>query len=96
MIDPSLVRHVAGLSRIELTEQEVARACAELGKILAYVEQLDRMDLAGVEPLAHAGDFDTPLREDRAAAPLPRAEALRNAPAAGETGFIVPRVIEGP
>lgn len=96
MIDASRVRAIAALARIELTEEEVARAGEELGKILAYVEQLDRMDLAGVDPLTHAGDFDTPLREDRMAPPLPRAEAVRNAPAASEAGFIVPRVIEGP
>jgi aspartyl-tRNA(Asn)/glutamyl-tRNA(Gln) amidotransferase subunit C len=96
MIDAERVRHVARLARLELTEEEVRRAGEELGKILAYVEQIGRMDLAGVEPLAHAGDFDTPLRPDAPAAPLSPEAARANAPAADEAGFIVPPVLEGP
>ena len=95
-IDEKTVRKVARLARIELTDEEIKTYGAQLASILGYVEQLNRLDLDGVEPLAHAGDFDTPLRDDAPAPSLPREAALQNAPSSDPASFIVPRVIEEP
>jgi aspartyl-tRNA(Asn)/glutamyl-tRNA(Gln) amidotransferase subunit C len=89
------VEHVAALAHLELTEQERDLFARQLGDILAYADQVQSVDTAGVPPTAsviarHAAD-----REDAVAASLDRSEALANAPdgqpAAGL--FRVPRVI---
>ena len=93
-IDEAMVRHVARLARLDLTDEQIRAYGAQLSSILDYMKQLDAMDLSKVEPLAHTGDLDTPLREDQPLAGLPRSEALRNAPLQDGATFLVPRVIE--
>ena len=95
-IDEETVRRVARLARIDLSDEEIRTYGAQLGSILDFMEQLNALDLEGVEPLAHAGDFDTPLRDDTPVPSLPRRAALDNAPAKDEGSFLVPRVIEEP
>ena len=89
------VERVAALARLALSEMEAQRLAAELDRILVYVEQLDRVDTTGVEPTAHVMDLATPLREDRAQAPLDPAQVVANAPESEGSAFVVPRVIEG-
>jgi len=90
------VRYVADLARIELTDAEAARFQAELDAILAYVDQLRELDVAGLEPTAHAMPRTNVLREDAPApAALPREQVLGNAPAVvGGDSIRVPVVIE--
>lgn len=71
---------VAHLARLELTEAELAAMTPQLGAILDYVNQLQEIDTAGVEPLAHALDVANVFREDKPAPSLPVDEALANAP----------------
>ncbi|RMG32702.1 MAG: Asp-tRNA(Asn)/Glu-tRNA(Gln) amidotransferase subunit GatC, partial [Planctomycetota bacterium] len=56
-VSAELVRKVARLARIRLTEDEVATFARQLGQILHYVEILDGVDTEGVEPMAHAADI---------------------------------------
>jgi aspartyl-tRNA(Asn)/glutamyl-tRNA(Gln) amidotransferase subunit C len=93
-IDEATVRHVARLARLDLTDEQIRAYGAQLSSILDYMKQLDAMDLSNVEPLAHTGDLDTPLREDQPVPGLARSEALRNAPAQDGSAFLVPRVID--
>jgi aspartyl-tRNA(Asn)/glutamyl-tRNA(Gln) amidotransferase subunit C len=90
------VRHIADLARLELTDAEVARFQSELDDILGYVDQLREVDVAGVEPTAHAMPRRNVMRED--AAPgrsLERERVLANAPAVvGGACVRVPVVIE--
>jgi aspartyl-tRNA(Asn)/glutamyl-tRNA(Gln) amidotransferase subunit C len=64
-----------------------------LNAILAYVEQLNKLDTTAVEPLSHVIDFDNVFREDMAKPGLTPPDALRNAPAKTEKFFKVPKVI---
>ncbi|MGE0462897.1 MAG: Asp-tRNA(Asn)/Glu-tRNA(Gln) amidotransferase subunit GatC [Vicinamibacterales bacterium] len=85
---------IAELARLALTDNELDLFTRQLGDILGYVEQIRALDTSGVEPTAHV--LHQPVeRPDIVVEPLPRAEALANAPdAAPEAGlFKVPRVI---
>lgn len=88
------VARIAELARLELTEDELDLFTRQLGDILGYVEQIRGLDTTGVTPTAHM--LNRPVeRPDTVVAPMPRPEALANAPdAAPEAGlFKVPRVL---
>jgi aspartyl-tRNA(Asn)/glutamyl-tRNA(Gln) amidotransferase subunit C len=91
------VRYVAALANLNLTDQEVAQMCEDLGEVLTHVEKLNELDTAGVEPMAQvlydAGETAT-LGEDAERPGLGPETALANAPLAGGGFFKVPRVIE--
>lgn len=86
------VRKVARLARLELSEPDLARMRQQLSAILDYVEQLNQLDTAAVEPLAHPLPVRNVFRPDEPAPSLPVDEALRNAPARKGDYFAVPAV----
>jgi aspartyl-tRNA(Asn)/glutamyl-tRNA(Gln) amidotransferase subunit C len=86
------VRHIARLANLEFGEEEQERFTRQLGAILDYVAQLDRLDTRDVEPTSHAGG-SSEMRDDALAPPLDRDAALANAPESGRGLFKVPRVI---
>ena len=88
------IRNVAHLPRRELSPEEAERFGRQLDDILAYFEQLQRVDVSGVEPMAHAMPLVNVTRPDVPAPSLPTAEALRNAPAAANGLFVVPKIVE--
>jgi aspartyl-tRNA(Asn)/glutamyl-tRNA(Gln) amidotransferase subunit C len=93
-IRPEEVRHVAELARLELRDDEVERAAAELTAVLEYAAALRRLDLGacGVSEPTPAG---TPLREDEPAPPaLGPGQALAMAPESEGGFFIVPAFVE--
>jgi len=92
-IDEKVVRHVAKLSRIALTDEQVATFAAQLGEILRYVDKLNELDTDAVEPMAHAMDFHNVLGADALGEGLTPAEALANAPRRDGDLFRVPKVI---
>jgi len=92
MIAEDDVRHVAKLARLRLDDDEIPRVTGELAKILAHIDKMSELDTAGVPPTAHVLDVVNVTRADRETAGLPRAEALRNAPAVSDGCFRVPRM----
>ena len=91
-ISEEQVRHVARLSRLALTDEEVERFRAQLSDILEAVGKVGELDLEGVEPTSHPLDIVNVLAEDLTAPSLPREEALRNAPDPEDGFFGVPAV----
>lgn len=89
------VLKVARLSRLKVTPEEVSRFADQLGKILDYVHQLDEIETAGIEPMAHAGELLNVFRDDIPVASLPRQESLANAPKSDGRYFLVPQILEG-
>ena len=87
------VRRIAALANLEFTDEEEERLTRQLGAILDYVAQLDRLDTRDVAPMSHAGSEEPSLREDALRDPLDRDAALANAPEADHGLFKVPRVI---
>jgi aspartyl-tRNA(Asn)/glutamyl-tRNA(Gln) amidotransferase subunit C len=89
------VRRIARLARLRLTADEEERLRGELSAILGYVEQLQALDLEGVEAMTHATAGDAgALRPDELRPCLDPEVALANAPAREGTWFKVPRIIE--
>jgi aspartyl-tRNA(Asn)/glutamyl-tRNA(Gln) amidotransferase subunit C len=95
-IRPEEVREIAMLSRLRLTDDEVASLTADLDSILGHVTELGALDTTSVEPMTHAVPFDCPLRPDEVAPSLPVEEALANAPRREGNFFQVPRIVPGP
>jgi aspartyl-tRNA(Asn)/glutamyl-tRNA(Gln) amidotransferase subunit C len=87
------VLHVANLARLSLMPEEIELFTRQLNDILAYVEKLQELDTAGVEPLAHVIPLFNVFREDAVREGLERDTALGNAPAREDGAFVVPRVI---
>ena len=96
MMNPRDVEHIALLARIALTEAERDRMGRELSAILEYVKTLDALGLENEVPLSHVHEDFAPPRPDapQAAACLPRAEVLAQAPDADGTSFLVPPVVD--
>ena len=88
------VLQVARLARLELTDDELTRMADQLNRILGYVEQIQRLNTYGVEPLAHPLPVQNVFREDEPAPSLPIDEALSNAPTRVGDYFAVPAVFE--
>ena len=88
------VKYVAHLARIALTPDEEQKLGAQLGHILAYIEKLNELDVANVEPTAHAIPLANVTRPDELRPSLPHDEAMRNAPAQANGLFVVPKIVE--
>ncbi len=86
-ITPETVRHVAKLARIAVTEDEVAAYSKDLTSILEYIDQLNAVDVAGVEPLAQVNGLTNIFREDVVTNKPMREELLKNTPKQKD-GFI--------
>jgi aspartyl-tRNA(Asn)/glutamyl-tRNA(Gln) amidotransferase subunit C len=86
------VAYVAALARLSLSEKEKEMYTHQLNGILAYMEQLNRLDTSKVEPLAHVTGALNVMRDDAVTPSLPREEALKNAPERTEKFFKVPSV----
>jgi aspartyl-tRNA(Asn)/glutamyl-tRNA(Gln) amidotransferase subunit C len=95
-IRPEEVREIATLSRLRLTDEEVASLTQDLDSILGYVAELSTLDTTSVEPMTHAVPFDCPLRVDEVRPSLTLEEALSNAPRREASFFQVPRIVPGP
>ncbi len=96
MIDENQVRHVAKLSRLKLSSEELALFSGQLNSILDYINQLNEVDTESVRPMSHPLDLHNIFREDAVAESLPRGEALANAPKKRDGFFVVPPVLDGP
>jgi len=86
--------HVADLARIDLTPEEKARFATQLGDVLAYVAQLNEVDVSGIEPTAHAFPVVNVWAADVPEPGLSAEDALRNAPEQRDNMFVVPKVVE--
>ncbi len=93
-IDRTTVEKVAKLARLQLSGEELDRYGQQLGAILDYIAKLEKLDVAGLEPLAHAVDSDSVFREDVPKPRLARDAALQKAPEKTGDFFIVPKIIE--
>ncbi len=101
------VLYVADLANLELTAEERARMVKDLNSILDYVDRLNELDTATVEPMAQTSDrygidesktgtarFAYAMREDKTGPSLPREVVMEHAPESDGIFFKVPKVIE--
>lgn len=92
-ITPKDVEHVALLSRLELSEPDKANYTETLNAILDYMEVLNRVDTANVQPTAHVLPLKNVFREDKLHPTLEKELVLANAPEEEDGCFKVPRII---
>ena len=93
-VDAKTVRRVARLARIAVTDAEVPHLQGELNSILAFVEQLDEVDVSGVEPMTSVIPMTLPMRQDGVVDGGIQAAITANAPAKDDGYFLVPKVVE--
>ena len=93
-VDAATVRHIAKLARIAVSDEEVAALAPELSNILGWIEQLQEVDVDGVEPMTAVIPNTLRLRDDEVSEGAVRDSVLKNAPAAEQGFFAVPKVIE--
>jgi len=89
------VRHVARLARLALPEDRLEKLSSQLESILGYVAQIDEVEMAGVEAMAHALPVHNVFREDVVEPSLPLEKVLQNAPETEGPFFKVPKVLGG-
>ncbi len=88
------VEHIAGLARLELTEEEKERYREQLSAILDYAARLQSLDTSHIPPTSTVLAQRSPLRPDVAEQGFNGDEALKNAPRAEQNQFRVPPVME--
>jgi aspartyl-tRNA(Asn)/glutamyl-tRNA(Gln) amidotransferase subunit C len=88
------IKYVAHLARLSLTPEEEEKLGAQLGAILGYIGKLKEVDVAGIEPTAHAFPLVNVTRTDEVQPSLAHEAALQNAPAQANGLFIVPKIVE--
>jgi aspartyl-tRNA(Asn)/glutamyl-tRNA(Gln) amidotransferase subunit C len=93
-VDTATVRHIAKLARIAVSDEEVAALEPELNNILGWIEQLQEVDVTGVEPMTAVIPNKQRLRADEVTDGGYRDAVLLNAPNAEHGFFAVPKVIE--
>ena len=93
-LDRKTVAHIARLARIKVRDDELDALAGELSGILTWVEQLQKVDVAGVEPMTGAVAMALKQRADEVTDGGVRDKVLANAPASQNGFFAVPKVIE--
>jgi len=93
-ITEKIVARVGALAKLALTEQEIPPLVNELNGILGWIDQLQAVDTAAVEPMDAVIPMTRAWREDVVTDGDRQADILANAPAAAHGFFAVPKVIE--
>jgi aspartyl-tRNA(Asn)/glutamyl-tRNA(Gln) amidotransferase subunit C len=98
-LDLERIRHVATLAELSLTEEEERRLAGEIGRIVAYVAELEAIDTTDVPPTAHVAGIEPTRsevgwREDAIVPGLSHDDALAAAPQVEHGGFAVPGFVE--
>jgi aspartyl-tRNA(Asn)/glutamyl-tRNA(Gln) amidotransferase subunit C len=88
------VRHLAKLANLAFTDADTKRMAIELEAIVGYVQQLQALDAAGVEPIANGAGLANVTRPDQPGLMLSQRDALANAPQKDDVAFLVPKVVE--
>jgi aspartyl-tRNA(Asn)/glutamyl-tRNA(Gln) amidotransferase subunit C len=93
-VDLQTVKRVAHLARIAVSEEDAERMTGELNAILGFVEQLNEVDVSGVEPMTSVTPMEMKKRQDVVTDGGKAADIVANAPATEENFFLVPKVVE--
>jgi len=88
------VKKIARLSRLHVEADRLQPLADDLNGILGWIEQLNEVDVEGVEPMTSAVDMAAPLRKDEITDGGKRDDVLKNAPKKDDGFFVVPRSVE--
>ncbi|MEE9314085.1 MAG: Asp-tRNA(Asn)/Glu-tRNA(Gln) amidotransferase subunit GatC [Rhizobiaceae bacterium] len=93
-VDTATVKRVAKLSRIAITDERAESMQGELNTILGFIEQLNEVDVEGVEPMTSVVDMDMRKRADGVTDGNKADDITANAPVTEDNFFMVPKVVE--
>ncbi|EFG36263.1 glutamyl-tRNA(Gln) amidotransferase subunit C [Brucella sp. NVSL 07-0026] len=93
-VDISTVKRVAHLARIAVSEDDAERMTGELNAILGFVEQLNEVDVEGIEPMTSVTPMKMRMREDKVTDGGIAAAVVANAPVTEDNFFVVPKIVE--
>jgi aspartyl-tRNA(Asn)/glutamyl-tRNA(Gln) amidotransferase subunit C len=93
-VDTMTVRRIAHLARIAVKDDEVEHLRVEINDVLAFVEQLSEVDVSGVEPMTSVTPMAMKKRADVVTDGGIADDIVKNAPAAEDHFFLVPKVVE--
>ena len=93
-VDKDTVKRVAHLARIKVTDAEAESLQDELNAILGFVEQLNEVDVEGVEPMTSVTPMAMKKRADEITDGGKPADIVANAPLTEDHYFLVPKVVE--
>ena len=93
-VDKATVRRIAKLARIALPEERVEPMMAELNGILGWIEQLQEVNVEGIEPMTSVVTHKLKMRDDVVTAGGDAAAIVANAPQSEDNFFVVPKVVE--
>jgi aspartyl-tRNA(Asn)/glutamyl-tRNA(Gln) amidotransferase subunit C len=93
-VDEATVKRIARLARIKITDEEAKSLQSELSGILDWVEQLDEVDVAGVEPMTRVVPIKLRMRDDVVTDGGIADQVTANAPVTTDHFFVVPKVVE--
>ncbi len=88
------LKHIARLSRLHLTEEELKFFETQVSQILSFVDKLKEVNVDGVEPTSHPLSLSNVFRADEIKPSMPIDEFLRHSPKAKGRFFEVPKIIE--
>ena len=88
------VRKVARLTRIAVPEERIEPLATELSAILGWIEQLNEVDVDGIEPMTSVVDATLPMRDDVVTDGNIQDQVLANAPKSEDGFFVVPKSVE--
>ncbi|MCC8046381.1 MAG: Asp-tRNA(Asn)/Glu-tRNA(Gln) amidotransferase subunit GatC [Clostridiales bacterium] len=93
IISDETIEYVGILAKLELSDEEKEQAKKDIGRMLDYVDKLNELDTSGVEPMSHVFSVHNVFREDVVTNDDGHEATLKNAPAAKEQAFMVPKTI---
>lgn len=93
-IDIETARRVAKLARIRVEEPDLPKLAGQLNDIVSFMEQLNEVDVTGIEPMTSVTPMRLKRRADAVTDGNIQAQILKNAPDAREGFFAVPKVVE--
>lgn len=89
------VAHLAKLSRLALSDEELEQFATQIDKIVESVSAVGKVDAQGVVPMSHPHSVLAPMREDVIVPTLTAQQALDQAPSVEEDRFAVPQILGG-
>jgi aspartyl-tRNA(Asn)/glutamyl-tRNA(Gln) amidotransferase subunit C len=93
-VDKDTVRRIAKLARLALEEERVEPMMNELNQILAWVQQLEEVDVSDVAPMTSVVKQKLKMRDDAVTEGGDAAAITANAPMSEDHFFVVPKVVE--
>ena len=93
-VDADTVRRIGRLARIRIDTNDLDGLAGELNGILRFVEQLNEVDIKGVEAMTSVTPMQLRRREDKVTDGNQPEKIVANAPASEDNFFVVPKVVE--